>query len=184
LKTFDQFINEKLSSGFKDQLTAKNPHHPFLDAFKSDEDLERLKSKWDKGNRKDAARDFRAILTKMSNKKLGTSLLLMVAGASLTSAGYDALKPPVDPVVPPPVPPSPTGEEYVIKKGDSIWKIAKAHLPSGASNDEIMRYTKQIASENGMNIKLIDSVLSKVPGDPDLIFPGGKLMLNKLLSVK
>jgi hypothetical protein len=47
-----------------------------------------------------------------------------------------------------------------------------------------MAYTKQIASQNGMNIKLIDGVLTKVPGDPDLIFPGGKLILNKFVAIK
>ena len=91
--------------------------------------------------------------------------------------------PPPDPIVPPPVPPTPpTGEEYVIKKGDSIWKIAKGHLPKGASNADILKYTRQIASQNGMNVKLIDGVLTKIPGDPDLIFPGGKLILNKFAA--
>ena len=184
MQSYDQFINEKVSDGLKSSLEAKNPHHPFLKAFKSDKEFNALKTKWDSGKREDAAREFRAILTKMSNKKLGTSLLLMVAGASLTAAGYDALTPPPpDPIVPPPVPPTPpTGEEYVIKKGDSIWKIAKGHLPKGASNADILKYTRQIASQNGMNVKLIDGVLTKIPGDPDLIFPGGKLILNKFAA--
>jgi hypothetical protein len=42
-----------------------------------------------------------------------------------------------------------------------------------------MAYTKQISGDNGMNVKLIDGVLSKVPKDPDLIYPGGKLILLK-----
>ena len=185
MKKFEEFITEKVSSGLKDQLRAKNPEHPFLQAFKDDEEFEKLKSLWDEGKTEEAAREFRSKLVKMGNSKLGLALVLMVAGASITSAGYNALQPPPPtPPVPVPPPPQPTGEEYVIKKGDSIWKIAKAHLPKGAGNADIMAYTKQIAAQNGMNVKLIDGVLTKVPGDPDLIFPGGKLILNKFAAVK
>jgi nucleoid-associated protein YgaU len=180
IKNFDEYLVEKMSSGLKDQLAAKNPQHPFLKAFKDDEDFEKLRKMWDEGKREEAAREFRMRLVKSSNTKVGTALLLMVAGASITATGFNALEtPPENPPVPAPTPPEPpSGEEYIIKKGDSIWKIAKSFLPDGASNEEIMAYTKQIASENGMNVDLIDSVLSKVPGDPDLIFPGGKLMIN------
>jgi hypothetical protein len=182
VKKYSQFLEEKVSSGLMDQLRAKNPDHPFLKAFKDDEDFETVKDLWNSGEREEAAREFRMRLVKKANSKLGTSLLLMVAGASLVASGYNALEPKPDPVIPPPrppKPPDPTSEEYIIKKGDSIWKIAKSHLPKGASNADIMAYTKQIAGENGMNVKLIDGVLSKVPKDPDLIFPGGKLLLNK-----
>ena len=88
--------------------------------------------------------------------------------------------PPSAPNAPIPQPPQPEaqGEMYTIKTGDSIWKIAKMKLGGTPSDSAIMAYTKQIASENGMNVKLIDSVLSKIPGDPDLIFPGGKLIIN------
>lgn len=182
--TEENHLDEKLSSGIKDQLAARNPEHPFLKAFKDDEEFQELKELWDSGEHDEAARKLRAKLTKMSNSKLGTSLILMVSGAALTSAGYNALKP-VQPEPPIPVPPKPepTGELYTIKKGDSIWKIASKHLGKGASNKEIMAFTKQIAAENGMNIKLIDGVLTKVPGDPDLIFPGGKLIINKFAGL-
>ncbi len=178
MKKYSEFIQEKVSGGLADQLRGKNPEHPFLKAFKNDEDFEAVRELWEKGEKKEAAREFRMRLVKMGNSKLGTSLLLMVAGASLVSAGYNALEPNPTPVVPPP-PKPPEGEEYIIKKGDSIWKIAKDHLPKGASNADIMAYTKQISGDNGMNVKLIDGVLSKVPKDPDLIYPGGKLILLK-----
>jgi len=185
-KTYEESgeLNEKLSSGIKDQLAARNPEHPFLKAFKDDKEFQELKELWDSGDHDEAARMLRAKLTKMSNSKLGTSLILMVAGASLTSAGYNALKPvKPDPPIPQPPQPKPTSDVYTIKKGDSIWKIAQSHLPKGAGNEEIMAYTRQIASQNGMNVKLIDGVLTKVPGDPDLIFPGGKLILNKFAGL-
>jgi Tfp pilus assembly protein FimV len=190
IENFENFsVNEKkLSSGIKDQITAKNPEHPFLKAFKSDEEFNKIKELWDNDEQDEAARLLRSKLTKMANTKVGTALLLMIAGSSLASAGYNAMEPiPKDPPVPKPeptpTPPKPTGEVYTIKKGDSIWKIAKNHLPSGASNSDIMDYTRQIASENGMNVKLIDGVLTKTPGDPDLIFTGGKLVLNKFAAV-
>ena len=191
IKTFESFqIDEKkLSSGLKDQLASKNPEHPFLKAFKKDEDLNEIKELWDNGEQDEAARLLRSKLTKMANSKVGTALLLMISGASLASAGYQAMKPVTpkpNPPVPkpePPTPPKPEAEMYTIKKGDSIWKISKNHLPPGSSNSEIMAFTKQISAENGMNIKLIDGVLTKVPGDPDLIFPGGKLVLNKFAGL-
>jgi hypothetical protein len=191
IESFDSFtLNEKkLSSGIKDQLAGKNPEHPFLKAFKSDEEFDKIKELWDEGDQDEAARMLRSKLTKMANTKVGIALILMIAGTSLASAGYKAMQPvPVKPNPPvpdpePPVPPKPTSELYTIKKGDSIWKIAKMHLPSGSSNAEIMAYTKQIAAENGMNVKLIDAVLTKVPGDPDLIYTGGKLVLNKFAGL-
>lgn len=182
MKRYSEFVEEKVSSGLKDQLRSKNPQHPFLAAFKNDEDFEAVRELWEAGDRKEAAREFRMRLVKKSNSKLGISLLMMVAGSSLVASGYNALEP--NKVAVAPSAPVEKGKDYIIKKGDSIWKIAKAHLPSGASNSEIMEYTKQIASENGMKVELIDGVLSKIPKDPDLIFPGGKLIINKFKQVE
>lgn len=185
--TIDKYIDfnhvdeKKLSDPIKQQLAAKNPDHPFLKAFKSDKEFEEIKALWDEGKREEASRNFRMKLVKIQNSKLGTALLLMMSGAALTSAGYNALqKPPVDPVVPPPTPPKPPqAEDYIIKKGDCIWNIAKSRLGADATNEEIMKYTQQIAQSNGMNVKLIDSVLTRIPGDPDLIFPGNHLIIPK-----
>ena len=190
IESFENFKIEekKLSKGIKDQLNLKNPEHPYLKAFKSDEEFDKIKELWDSGDQDEAARMLRSRLTKIANSKVGIALLLMISGASLASAGYQAMKPvskTPNPPVPKPEPTvSPESDIYTIKKGDSIWKIAKAKLGGGATNEEIMAYTKQIATENGMNVKLIDSVLSKVPGDPDLIFPGGKLIISKFIGLK
>ena len=185
MKTFEQLsqeLDEKLSSGLEDQIKAKNPEHPFLKAFKNDEDFEELKSLWDSGDHDEAARMFRSKLTKIANSKLGTSLLLMISGAALTSVGYNALNP-VPETPPVPTPPKPPHEEtYVIKKGDSFWKIAKQHLPKGSSNDEINKYMYQLAKDNSLKTKLIDGVLTKIPKDPDLIYPGGRIFITKFLG--
>lgn len=39
---------------------------------------------------------------------------------------------------------------YQVQEGDSLWKIAKNHLPKDASNQEIMEYMKEIAAANKM----------------------------------
>ena len=174
-------IDEKLSSGIVSQLNDRNPEHPFLKAFKNDEEFLEIKELWDDGDHEEAARVFRAKLTKIANSKLGTSLLLMISGAALTSSGLHALKPPKGNPIP--VTPKPDNAKiYTIKKGDSIWKIAHRELGKSAKNAEIMKYVKQIATDNGMRVDLIDSVLSKIPRDPDLIFPGGKLIITKFIK--
>lgn len=63
-------------------------------------------------------------------------------------------------------------ERYTVKRGDSIWKIAKKRLPSGASNGQIMEYVIQISIDNGKDPALIDDILESGKNDPDLIFPG------------
>lgn len=189
INKFGEFVSEKLSDFRKAELQSKNPDHPFLKAFKSDKDYIEIADLWDEGKREEAARAFRAKLVKMSNSKLGTSLILMVSGAALTSAGYNALaKPPAtasDAPIPPKVVETPKGEIYTIKKGDCIWNIAKAKLGSGASNADILAYTKQISIENGFNWELANSIITKNSAalkDPDLIFPGGKLIINKFVK--
>lgn len=66
----------------------------------------------------------------------------------------------------------PKPERYTVKRGDSIWKIAKKRLPSGATNGQIMEYVIQISIDNGKDPALIDGILESGKNDPDLIFPG------------
>jgi len=66
----------------------------------------------------------------------------------------------------------PVAERYVVKRGDSIWKIAKARLPIGATNGQIMQYVIEISIDNGKDPALIDGMLESGKNDPDLIFPG------------
>ena len=40
----------------------------------------------------------------------------------------------------------------------------------------------QLAKDNSLKTKLIDGVLTKIPKDPDLIYPGGKIILTKFLG--
>lgn len=184
IASFNDFfnsMNEKQGNNVINQLKDKNPEHPFLKAFRTEEEIKEIKTLWDEKNYDDASRLFRSKLNKLNNKKLATALLLMISGTALGAAGYDALHANVAhtadkmPVIQPPA----TGDEmYIIKKGDTIWDIARHHLPSGANDADIMNYTRQIATDNGMNQDLIDAVLTKVPGDPDLIFPGGKLLIK------
>ena len=68
--------------------------------------------------------------------------------------------------------PEPVAERYTVKRGDSIWKIAKKRLPQSASNGQIMEYVIQISIDNGKDPALIDGILESGKNDPDLIFPG------------
>lgn len=175
-------LDEKLSSGIVSQLNDRNPEHPFLKAFKNDEEFLEIKELWDDGDHEEAARKFRAKLTRISNSKLGTSLLLMIAGASLTSAGVNALNPPkVTPPIPqPPAPPK--SDMYTVKEGDSFWKIAERILGDNAKNSEINKYMYQLARDNGLKTRLIDGVLTKIPKDPDLLRIGGKLVITPFIK--
>ena len=170
-------IDEKLSSGIVSQLNDRNPEHPFLKAFKNDEEFLEIKELWDDGDHEEAARKFRAKLAKISNSKLGTSLLLMISGASLASAGLNALNPPKATPPIPQQPKPPKSDMYTIKKGDSIWKICHRFLGNHASNADINKWMFQTAKTNGMPDKLIDGVITKIPHDGDLLRIGGKLII-------
>lgn len=63
--------------------------------------------------------------------------------------------------------------EYEVKKGDNIWKLAKGILSEGGkkpTNAEIMKLTMQISGSNQERFK---------SGNPNLIYPGQKLLLPK-----
>lgn len=85
-------------------------------------------------------------------------------------------QPPVK--ITPPDESEPAAENYTVKSGDSIWKIAKRRLPVGTSNELIYDYVVQISEENGKNPALIDGILQKNVNDPDLIYPGEILIIT------
>jgi len=67
--------------------------------------------------------------------------------------------------------------EYTIKKGDNMWNIARDILKQNGnekpSNKEIMELTMKIAGSNQNKVK-----------NPNLIYPGGKLIVPKTLQEK
>lgn len=182
MKKFNEFIEERLSDTIKAELQTKNPEHPFLKAFKSDKDYQEIKEMWDKGDRQEAARTFRAKLVKIANSKLGMALMLMVSGAVMTSVGYKILTtppPPGNPPIPPPNP-MPTGaKDYVIQKGDCLWNIAKANAPKNVSTTDLLAYMDRIGMANNLHVQHIQNAVLKLPGDTDMLFPGGHLIIPK-----
>lgn len=107
----------------------------------------------------EAARFLRSIIIREKNSQFGIGLALTLAGSGMIWKGLNQPDPP-------PPPPVPEGEEYIVQKGDSFWKIAQEHLPNNASNKDVFAYMKQIASENGATH--LYSGKSGAPGlDPD-----------------
>ncbi len=67
-----------------------------------------------------------------------------------------------DPVLRPPTRHVQAEEQYVVKRGDNLWDIARQHLPDGASNAEINREWHRWYYAN-----------RQVVGDnPDMVLPG------------
>jgi hypothetical protein len=60
----------------------------------------------------------------------------------------------------------PQSTEHEVKRGDSLWKIARENLPTGASNADIANYVNQIEVSNPMP-------------NPNLIMPGQSIKLPK-----
>lgn len=94
----------------------------------------------------EAAKYLRSIIVKEKNSQFGLGLALTIAGAGMIYKAGNFEAPDHDE---PPIPEPASGEDYVVQKGDSWWKIAKDHLPDGSSNKEILAYSKQLAADNG-----------------------------------
>jgi LysM repeat protein len=73
----------------------------------------------------------------------------------------------------------PLGDEYTVKAGDSISKIAKNKLGPNASQSEILAETKRIiALNNNKNPLEVDGIVNtNSQSDPDFIRPGDKLFI-------
>ena len=73
----------------------------------------------------------------------------------------------------------PIGEEYTVKAGDSISKIAKNKLGPNASQSEIVAETKRIIALNkNKNPLEVDGIVNtNSQSDPDFIRPGDKLFI-------
>ena len=75
--------------------------------------------------------------------------------------------------------PTSNDEEYTVKNGDSMRKIAKSKLGPNATNDEVNAKMKDIISKNkSKNPQEADSIVqSGKNSDPDFINPGDKLIV-------
>ena len=117
----------------------------------SDSQKSKLTDLWSK-DKNEAARYLRSIIIKEKNSQFGLGLALAVAGSAMIYKAANATPEPEpiepEPIEPPPPTPQP-GEDYVVQKGDSWWRIAQDNLPSGASKQDILAYTRQLASDNG-----------------------------------
>lgn len=167
----------------KSYITKEN----FAKVFKNDKDFNEIKELWKNGDQDEAARLFRARLSKIGDKKLGTSLTLMISGAALAAAGYNVLNQP--PKVTPPVgPDTPDVDLVKVHKGDTMYQMAADKLGPGHSSKEIMDYCHQISDANGFDFRLfgrpahsanwysMDAIKGLVK-DPDYLLPGWKLIM-------
>ena len=151
----------------------------------------------------EAAKYLRSIIIKEKNSQFGLGLALTLAGAGMIykAANMEPPQPPEPEPGPEPGPeplPDTGGEDYIVKKGDSWWKIAKDHLPDGASDKDIMAYHKQIADANGAehlysgkygspglkpdtwtDLDSGQEVSKGVLTDADRLFPGEKIIIPK-----
>lgn len=144
-------------------------------------------SAWKSGDKDRAAELLRSIIIKERDSQFKFGVAAIMSGIALSKLGIDRLEdliqdPPTPKPTPTPAPvPEPTGTEYIVKQGDNIWNIGKAHLPDGSTNQEIADYMYKIVGANkGMDPSQINALIqsgSKPWEDPDFIKAGMKLIL-------
>jgi hypothetical protein len=61
----------------------------------------------------------------------------------------------------------PPGRHVVVRRGDTLWGIAAAHLPASSTTDDVDRAWRALYADNR----------SQIGADPDLITPGTRLRL-------
>ena len=153
IQKFDTFVNEAIGDSLK---ATGNKMKRVVTGKSAGEEIQKLPESTQKKLQElysqdptEAARYLRSIIIKEKNSQFGIGLALTVAGAGMIYKAYNIEPPKPKPDIEPTPEPTPSGEDYIVQKGDSWWKIAKEHLPSGSSNKDIMAYAKQIASDNG-----------------------------------
>lgn len=157
---FDDFVNEGVRETLK---STGNKMKRVVTGKSAGEEIQKLpeatQKKLELMYRQDpteAARYLRSIIIKEKNSQFGLGLALAVAGAGMVYKAYNFEQPKPTPkpedtdggqdITPEP---KPGGEQYIVKKGDSWWRIAERELPPGSSNKDILAYTKQLAADNG-----------------------------------
>lgn len=99
------------------------------------------------------------------------ALLFTTPSAFATPSGLDGLPFPDLPVSETRQP-EPETKTITVQAGDSLWSIAAARLPHGASHDRIATEVDQLYRAHRMLIG----------PDPDLILPGQRLTVRRSLS--
>ena len=149
--------------------------------------FDKIVAAW-KEDKDSAAEILRSIIIKERDSQFKFGVAAIMSGIALGKFGIDSLEDLVKDQIPSqtttptqPATPAPAAQpgDYTVVKGDSVWKIAKSHLPEGSPDSTINDYMYKIINANkGMDPTQVDALLKgKEWVDPDFIKPGMKLIL-------